>query len=528
MKVKTIQTDELQKTANSLATKFKITRSAIEEMYKDDASIRRNVDQPKNDSPSLGSLTIDSFNSNYYNVNSLSLIRQYSREAYAFYPIYAALVDRLKNMFYWRYTFYPRLVKEKKKTSDYEEIYFYMAEVVDGLSIETTFPHLLGKLFIDGSLFITTVKRTGSKTITTITLPPEYCRVTGVTQFGTNVFQFDFAYFDDQGFTKEQLDLLFPMYPPEMRGMYDAYKKDTNLRWQKLNPKFSAGFVLNDKSFPTYLRSLGAIMQYDQYRTNELERNEQQLVKIIAHKMPTWEDKLVVEIPEMTALHKSMSKTLTRNKYVRMLTTFGDLDVLSIGEDQTKENKTLSDAYAAIYNVDGENENLYNGTSKESLEFSLRRKESIVWKYVQDLMAFYNLTINNQFNFKGYQCSINMLPLSVYNFSNILLQYKEGATLGASKLEYVVGLGTKQVDIPSKVELEDFLKLNELTPLSTSYTGGANAAGMVDKTHPEDEEDTSTDEIKEDKTSEGTSEEPIDTTPVEEEENKNTTEVQNE
>lgn len=509
MKVTTIQTDELRKTADSVATQFKITRSAIEEMYKDDRSIVRNVNQSKNESTSIGSLTIDTFNTNYYNVNNISIVRQYSREAYAFYPIYATLIDSLKNMFYWRYTFYPRLVKEKQKTADYQEVYFNMAEVVDGLSIETTFPHLLGKLLVDGALFITTVKRTGSKTISTVVLPPERCRITGTTQFGTNVFQFDFGYFDDQGLTKEQLNLLFPMYPSEMKDMYEAYKRDSNLRWQKLSPKFSAGFVLNDQSFPSFLRSLGAIIQYDQYRTNELERNEQQLVKIIAHKMPTWEDKLVVEIPEMTALHKSMSKTLTKNKYVRMLTTFGDLDVLSIGEDQSKENKTLSNAYAAIYNVDGENENLYNGDTKESLEFSLRRKESIVWQYVQELIAFYNLAINNQFNFKGYQCSLNMLPLSVYNYSNMLLQYKEGATLGASKLEYVVSLGTKQVDIPSKVELEDFLKLNELTPLSTSYTGGANASGMVDKTEtepaPAEEE-----------------------SPVKEEENKNTTEVQNE
>ena len=517
MKFQGIQTNEVTKTAQALHTQFKITRSAIEEMYKDDRSIGRNVDQNKNESNTIGSLTIDSFNSNYYNVNNLTVVRNYSREAYAFYPIYSSIVDSLKNMFYWRYVFYPRLVKENKKTSDYEEIYANMAEVVDGLNIETTFPHLLGKLFIDGSLFLVTTKRTGSKTISTITLPPDRCRVTGVTQFGTNVFQFDLAYFDDQGFTKEQLDLIFPMYPPEMRVLYDNYKKDSKLRWQKLNPKFAAGFVLNDLSFPTYLRSLGAIMQYDQYRANELERSAQQLLKIISHKMPTWEDKLVVEIPEMTALHKTMSKVLTKNKNVRMLTTFGDLDVLSIGDDQTKENKTLSNAYAAIFNVDGENASLYNGTSKESLEFSLRRKESIVWKHVQDLVAFYNLIINNQFNFKGYQCSINMLPLSVYNFSQTILQYKEGATLGASKLEYVVGLGTKQVDIPSKIELEDYLKLNELTPLSTSYTGGSNAAGMVQK---EEEQENSLNEEPTDNTSAAN----------EEEENTNTqtTEVQDE
>lgn len=509
---KAFSSEALQSTADNLTSKFKITRSAIQEMYKDDASVVRNVNQSQAASTTIGNLTVETFNNNYYNVGNLDLIRGYSREAYAFYPIYAAVIDSLSNMFYWRYVFYPRLVKEKANASDYQELYSNMAEVVDGLALETTMPALLSKLFVDGSLYLITMRRTGSKTVTTLILPPKYCRISGMTQFGTNSFQFDCSYFDSLGLNKEQLETIFAFYPSEMKAGYDAYTKDANLRWCKLNPKFAAGFTLNDSAFPTYLRSLGAIMQYDQYRANEMERSEQQLVKIIAHKMPTWEDKLVVEIPEMTALHKSMSKVLTKNKYVRMLTTFGDLDVLSIGEDQTKENKTLSNAYAAIFNVDGENADLFTGNSKEALEFSLRRKESVVWKHVQQIMAFYNVVINNQYNFKGYQCSINMLPLSVYNYSNTLLQYKEGATLGASKLEYIVSLGTKQVDIPSKIELESFLKLENLTPLSTSYTGGRNASGAI-----------STDEEEKPKTEEEPTEEK---TP--EEENIETTEVQNE
>ena len=484
MKQRNIISQDIQ----NITSNFKISRSTIEEMYKDDSSIVRNVNQNKNQTSNIGNLTLDSFNSNYYNINNLELVRGYSREAYAFYPVYSTLIDSLSNMFYWRYVFYPRSVKEKANTADYEEVYNNIAEVVDGLSIETTFPGLLTKLFTDGSLFLTTVRRNSSKTITTLMLPPKYCRVTGVTQFGTKIYQFDMSYFDTLGLTEAQLKEIFKMYPDEMQSFYNIYKKDTKQQWHKLNPKFSAAFVLNDNSFPTYLRSLGAIMQYDQYRANELIRNEQQLEKIIAHKMPTWEDKLVVEIPEMTQLHKSMSKVLAKNSRTKMLTTFGDLDVLSIGEDQSKENKTLTNAYGAIFNVGGENENLYSGTIKESLEFSLRRKESEVWQHVQELVAFYNLVINNQFNFKGYQCSLNMLPLSFYNLEKSLLQYKEGATLGVSKIEYIVALGTKQIDIPSKVELETFLKLDELKPLSTSYTGGKNASGMITskETTPDD------------------------------------------
>ena len=111
--------------------------------------------------------------------------------------------------------------------------------------------------------------------------------------------------------------------------------------------------------------------------------------------------------------------------------------------------------------------------------------ETIVWRYVQQIIKFYNITINNSFNFRGYQCDLTMLPLSVYNFSNQLLQYKEGATLGVSKLEYIVALGTRQIDIAAKVALEDHLQLDKLKPLSTSYTtSGANASGKVTEQTP--------------------------------------------
>lgn len=476
---------------HSVPSNFKVLRGAIEEMYQDDQSIRRNVNQSTTASSTMGSLTIDTLESGYYNLGNLDTVRQYSNEAYTFYPAYSTILDSLSNMYLWRYVYYPRSVKDVSNNADFAEVYAQMSEAVDGLNIETTYPMVLTNLLINGSVFVTTVRRTGSKTLTTIILPHKYCRTTGMTQYGTTVFQFDMSYFDSLGLNQQQLETIFEFYPKEMKSMYNSYREDTNNnRWQKMNPKYSAGFVLNNNSFPTYLRALSAIMQYDTYRSNELERNAQQLDKIIAHKLPTWEDKLVVEVPEMKALHKSMSKVLSKNKHTRMLTTFGDLDVLSIGDDQTKENKTLENAYSAIFNLVGENDNLFIGNTKEGLDYSLRRQESIIWKHIQEMVAFYSLALNNQFNFKGYQCSLNMLPLTVYNFDKTILQYKEGATLGVSKLEYMIGLGTKQIDVAAKTSLEDYLKLDELKPLSSSHTQSKVAADIVSQQKGEETLDT--------------------------------------
>jgi hypothetical protein len=454
-------------------------------MYKDDKTVRHNVNRTTSDSSTIGSLTDTGLRSNYFNIDAtLEKQRDYSKQAYTFYPVYSNIVDYLSNMYSWRYTFIPSLVKEKG--GDYGEAYQLMAEVVDGLSIETTFPMVLTELFTSGAAYLITTKNTSAKTITTLKLPYKYCRPSAISQYGTVIYQFDFSYFDSLGLSQQEMETIFEYYPKEMRGQYDAYKKDPrNMQWQMLNPKFAGAILLNEIGFPNKLYSLFGILQYQQYASNELERNGQLLDKIVSHKLPTWQDKLIVDIDEMSELHQSMAKVIAKNNHVRMLSTFGDIEVHSIGEDQSKENKTMENAYNTIYDNNGLNHSLFSGESVKALECALLRDKALVWKYVEQLVSFYNVVINNSFNFNGYQCNLSILPITHYDQDKMLLSYKDGATLGVNKLEYIVASGVKQVTLKNKIKLEDFLKLDELKPLSTSYTQNDNS-----KTQVEEETDT--------------------------------------
>lgn len=117
---------------------------------------------------------------------------------------------------------------------------------------------------------------------------------------------------------------------------------------------------------------------------------------------------------------------------------------------------------------------------------------------MQQLVNFYNLTVNNSFNFKGYQCDFSMLPITVYNENEKILLYKEGATLGITKLEYIVSTGIKQINLESKITLENYLKLDQLKPLSVSYTQNDNSKQKDDTITTEQEnKDTNNNEIKE-------------------------------
>ena len=468
---------------------FKLTRGKIKEMYKDDNTVRRNVNKTTTPSTNFGTLTLDSLQSNFYNLTvDLQTQRKYSADAYVFSPIYANMIDYYSNMFYWRYTYTPRVIKEKANAADYAEIYNLMGEVVEGICPETTFPMILTELMINGAVFLLTTKNTASKTITTLKLPYKYCRPTSISQYGTVIYQFDLSYFDSLGLSKTELEEIFNFYPKELKLLYSEYLNDKqNNRWRVLDPKYAGALIVNENGFPTKLRTLFSIMRYEQYSENELERSGQQLDKIITHKMPTWEDKLVVGIEEMTELHASMAKVLTKNKHIRLLTSFGDLDVKSIGEDQSKENKTLNNAYNAIYDNSGLNHEMFNGT--QALELSHLRDKSTVWKYVQEIINFYNMVINNSFNFKGYQCDFNILPITVYDEHDMIEHYKTGATLGVSKLEYIVASGVKQINIASKFELEDHLGLDKLKPLSTSYTQNDNSKKDNPKSSDEDNEE---------------------------------------
>ena len=72
--------------------------------------------------------------------------------------------------------------------------------------------------------------------------------------------------------------------------------------------------------------------------------------------------------------------------------------------------------------------------------------------------------------------------------------------MGVGKIDYIIASGIKQINLRDTLDLEKFLKLDEITPMQTSYTQTA-----VDR-EEEAKKDGSTDSSK----SQSKSEEPAD------------------
>lgn len=460
-------------------SQFRINRiKTLKDLYSDEPSLKRRYDQSA--TYRSGKYTTSKQVRNALEqaiTNRLSVVET-SKQLYATNPIYASVIDYIANMYMWRYKIIPHKVYSKSKAKlrketkdeDFQLLYNLMLEAVDGLSIETKFPAMLSLLYINGAVYFTTIHDEDSMTIDTILLPDQYCRKIGETQYGTNIIQFDYSYFQNLGLTQKDLTELLKSFPKEFSTGYRRYVADSQQRWQTLDAHYSSALLLNEMSIPTYFYLYGSILDYEKYQDNELERSDNLLKYLVVHTMPHYEDNLIFEVDEVQAIHQSLKKIVDTGDKARLITTYGDVHVDRISENDTSENQVLSKAFAAIFNNAGFNSGLFTGDSVTALEMSLIRDKGAVWTYVQSLLNFYTIAINNWIDFKDYQVDIDILPISPYTYNDDVKIYKDNATLGVGKLDYFIASGIKQKNIQDQLNLEKFLKLDEIIPMQTSYT----------------------------------------------------------
>ena len=461
-------------------TQFRKNRiDSLKSMYADDQSSRRRQDSRPNYQSTDYANAAAVRKTLWDSIGDPTSLVETSRKLYATNPVYASVINYLADMYTWNYKVIPHKLyakskaklKKKMKDDDFQLMYNLMLEVVDGLSIETKFPSLLTLLFMTGSVYFTTYCDEENYAIDTILLPNKYCRKIGETQFGAAIIQLDMSYVDDLGGNSDELKKAFlEGFPVEFKKYYNAYKRDSKKRWATLDPRFSSAILLNDAAIPTFFYLYGGILDYEKYQDNELQRNENLLKYIVVQTMPHYEDKLIFEVDEVEALHKSLRRIVETNDKARLITTYGDIKVAKIAENDTSENEVLSKAFKAIFNNAGFNSAIFTAESVNALQMSLVRDKGFVWRYVQKLVNFYNIAINNWFDFKTYQADIEILPISPYTISDDIKRYKENATLGVGKLDYFIASGIKQKNIQDQLDLEDFLKLDGIKPMQTSYT----------------------------------------------------------
>lgn len=425
------------------------------------------------------------------NSNQKQVLVDTSTRMYMTNPIYADIINYLSKLFMFRYKVIPhklytsskaKVLDDTTNQKDYETIYHEMLEVIDGISIETIFPEILTNLFVAGMVCPSTVVDKRKMCLSTLLLPPTYCRPIGQTQYGTSIIQFDFSYFDKILNSYEKIEDLYeyirtsfsPEFEQKYRLYHDTPDKKVQSRWQVLDPRFSSAILLNPEGIPNLLYIIGSIINYEKYQDNELARSDNKLKYLVVQTMPHFQTDLIFTIDEVHDLHHSLRQKIEADENARLITTWGDVHVETFHSSDDSDNEILDKAFKAIFNNAGLNSTLFTSDSVEAMKMAILKDKSVLYTYIESIVNFYTMAVNNGWDWKTYQADIEILPISNYTYNDDIEIYRNNATLGVNKLDYLIASGTKQKNIQDQIILEDYLGLDKLKPLRTSYTQGDN------------------------------------------------------
>lgn len=62
------------------------------------------------------------------------------------------------------------------------------------------------------------------------------------------------------------------------------------------------------------------------------------------------------------------------------------------------------------------------------------------------------------------------MPISSYTYTDDIKVFRDNATLGVNKMDYLIASGIEQKHISDVLALEKILGLDQITPMQTSYT----------------------------------------------------------
>ena len=448
-----------------------------------------------------------------------------SEAAYYASNQYSAIIDYYKTFFFIRYTVVPYRLEDKTKetitkigadaskigqeSEEYGKIYSRMIGAVEGINLETLIPNIIEKTMIYGSCGVVTEKHTASETITTYMLPQGYYKSVGKTQFGTDIVAFNFEYIDGlkknfNGGTNSVKDTTFEEtvlsgLPKILQKGYKEYQTDTTRKWIVLDPKCATMFTFNDLALPPKLGAFQAAVDYNNYKALELSSKDQGLDKIIAHQIPTNADgDLIMEVDEAIDIAAELRNALSSIERLKIITTFGPTQLLDLSGSRKEQMDSISTAYNNIYNSAAVDYHVF--VSDDDIAASLKRDKAFIWDFLQPVILFYNISVNNLLNFKPYQAKINLLPISVQSEDEDVHRYIEYAGAGIGRLQAVVATGLKQVDLASVAEVEEFLKLDDiLTPLQSMYTSSYRVNQNIQEKQDKNNTQPSDTEKEEDK-----------------------------
>lgn len=304
-------------------------------------------------------------------------------------------------------------------------------------------------------------------------LPADYCR-SRYKLDGRDAIEFNVKYFDDTFSDPDYKVKVIKMFPKEIQQGYVKYKKNLltpDMRgddkgWILLDPKLTFKFNIGRTDTPLFISVIPAILDLDEAKGLDKKRMAQQLLRIIIQKMPL--DKngdMVFDLDEAAQMHQNAVSMIGKAIGVNVLTTFADVEVADMSD---KGNMSSADQLEKVernvYNEAGVSQMQFNTSTNLALEKSIGNDTATMTDLLLQFQDFCNALLEpfNR-NPKKLIYQVQLLPTTIYNYTELSKLYKEQTQIGFSKLLPQVALGHSQVSIMATALFEnEILALDEL------------------------------------------------------------------
>ena len=357
--------------------------------------------------------------------------------------------------------------------SNLEKRYRNANNYLDKMGLSNLGPKIAYNVLLNGRYY-GMILNLSKDNFTIIDLPPKYCRARFVNANGDLVVEFNVQYFDSIKDDNARRSAL-KTYPDIVRSRYNSWKKGIKgvSPWLILPSEIGFAFDLFNER-PFFLSLIPSTIEYQESVDNELEKQLEELKKILINKIPHLSDgRLLFEPPEAQVMHDGIVQMLKiPNPHVSVLTTYGDVDIEDTKTTDGVTNTTLENMNQNVFANAGVSSEIFAATGSSTLGTSIKYDTALMMQLANKVAKFVKGIINKLYGNSAIQFSYNILPVTFYNEDDYVNLYSKMANVGYSLLIPAIasGLTVKQLDDLKTLE-NDVLKLGEkMIPPKTSYT----------------------------------------------------------
>lgn len=326
-------------------------------------------------------------------------------------------------------------------------------------------------------------------------LDGDYCRVSSIEE-GVFRFAFDFSYFRSHPTYLEYWD-------SEFKKKYDAYDKDTSLRWQELDPERQICFKVNaddpTMDYPPFASLFESIISNIDLQALKTAKDELSAYKLLVARLKPLsgtEDPDDFEVDPATALKYYNKFAAAVPEYVN--TCISPLPIeaiefkdLNTTDDTDMISSSLSNLFKRVGGVTLDNDKTGTTIYEAQIIADMEVAHSTIVPQLNNYLNLYFKYVIGD----GHAHIKYLEGVCPYTRKAKRKEYLESAQNGFSRMKIGILDGDSQLEQEMSLRLEKAIGLSDLMqPLSTSYTQSASGTDPVNGGRPESDSADLTDE----------------------------------